>query len=125
MKSFDSTDLVFQTASQLAALIRAREISPVAVAEAFFHHIAKINPPLNACVTIPSAVVGEEKEADREIRGGAAIGLLHGVPLTIKATIDTGGWPTPGGSLWRAERPPQRDAPAVARLKAAGAIILG
>src|SRR5258708_1413484 len=125
MKSFDSTDLVFQTASQLAALIRAREISPVAVAEAFLHRIAEINPALNAIVTIALAVGGRQREAERAIQGGDAIGLLQGVPLTIKDTIDKGGLPPPRGSLLRGERVAKRDAPAVARLKAAGAIILG
>lgn len=125
MKSLSSTDLVFRSASQLAALIRAREISPVAVAEAFLRRIAEINPALNAIVTISPDVLDQAQEAERAIQRGDAVGPLHGVPLTIKDTIDTAGLRATSGSLLRAERVAKRDAPAVARLKAAGAIILG
>ena len=56
---------------------------------------------------------------------GDAVGPLHGVPLTIKSCIDAAGWPAPAGSLLRKDYIAQEDAPLVARLRAAGAIILG
>ena len=105
----------------LARMIRSREVSPVEVVEAHLRQIEKVNPRLNAIITLgpdllAQARVAEEKPTDRP---------LHGVPLTVKDTFETAGLRSTSGSRTRAEYVPTRDAPAVARLRNAGAIILG
>jgi amidase len=118
-------ELVSQSATSLAALIRERSVSPVEVVDAYLRRIEEVNPKLNAIVTVAADVREKASQAEAAIMRGELIGPLHGVPLTIKDTIETAGLRTTGGSTLRAEFIPERDAPAVARLKAAGAIILG
>jgi Asp-tRNA(Asn)/Glu-tRNA(Gln) amidotransferase A subunit family amidase len=118
-------ELVSQSAVSLAALIRRRALSPVEVLQAFLHRIDEINPKLNAIVTLAAEAKEKAKEAEAAIMRGDALGPLYGVPVTIKDTIETKGLRTTSGSVMRAEFIPNRDAPAVARLKAAGAIVLG
>ena len=95
------------------------------VLEAFLERIERLNPQLNAIVTLAPDAMEKAKEAAAALARGDALGPLHGVPVTIKDTIEAAGIRTTSGSLLRAEFVPQRDAPSVARLKAAGAIILG
>ena len=109
----------------LCKLVRERKISPVMVAQAHLQQLAKLNPALNAVITIAPDVVERAKAAEAAVMRGDPIGALHGVPLTIKDTIETAGLRTTSGSTIRAAYVPTRDAPAVARLKRAGAIILG
>ncbi|MDQ1728510.1 MAG: amidase [Pyrinomonadaceae bacterium] len=118
-------ELVSQSATSLAALIRERSVSPVEVVDAYLRRIEEVNPKLNAIVTVAPDVREKASQAEAAIMRGELTGPLHGVPLTIKDTIETAGLRTTGGSALRAEFIPERDAPAVARLKAAGAIILG
>lgn len=99
--------------TQLAELIRKREVSSREVVEAHLERIASLNPALNAIVTLAPDV---SKSSE---------GPLCGVPITVKDTIETAGIRTTSGSRIRADYMPERDAPGVARLKAAGAIILG
>lgn len=104
-----------QSLTKLAELIRNREVSAVEVVEAHLEQISRLNPALNAIVTlVPEPELSKSSE-----------GPLRGVPVTIKDTIETAGIRTTSGSRIRADYVPRRDAPAVARLKAAGAIILG
>ncbi len=95
------------------------------VAEAHLQQVAKLNPALNAIVTIAPDVVERARAAELAVTRGDKLGALHGVPVTIKDTIDTAGLRTTSGSKIRADHVPTVDAPAVARLKRAGAIILG
>jgi amidase len=95
------------------------------VVDSFLRRIEKLNPQLNAVVTLAPDARDKAKGAEAAVVRGDVLGPLHGVPLTIKDTIETAGLRTTSGSLMRAEFVPERDAPAVARLKAAGAIILG
>ena len=118
-------ELTLQSAGRLAALIRARIVSPVEVVEAYLDRIDKLNPQLNAIVTLAPDVMEKAKESEAMVRRGDQLGALHGVPLTIKDTIETAGLRTTSGSARRAQFVPEQDAPSVARLKAAGAIILG
>src|SRR5690349_2258773 len=102
--------------TELVELLRKREVSAREVVEAHLQRIALINPQLNAIVTLnPQAI--EQAEL--------AAGELAGLPITIKDTIETAGLRTTSGSRLRADYVPVRDAPAVARLQAAGAIVLG
>jgi amidase len=119
------SDLSSESLNALAALIRERKVSPVEVLEAHLRRIAAINGKLKAIVTLAPDVMRQAKQAETAITRGDSVGPLHGLPLTIKDTIETAGLRTTSGSTMRAEFVPQRDAPAVARLKAAGAIILG
>ncbi|HUS12208.1 MAG TPA: amidase [Pyrinomonadaceae bacterium] len=118
-------DLATKSTMQLAELVRSREASPVEIVQAHLDRIAKINPQLNAIVTLAPNVMDKAKEAEAAVMRGDALGPLHGVPLTIKDTIETAGLRTTSGSLMRSEFVPTRDAQSVARLKAAGALILG
>ena len=120
-----SDELATLSVTKLAAMIRARAISPVEAVEACLRRIEHLNPRLNAIITLAPDALSQAREAERAVMRGASLGPLHGVPITIKDTIDTAGLRTTYGSrLWSAHVP-QRDAPAVARLKAAGAILLG
>jgi len=112
-----TTDITNHSLEKIKASIINREVSPVEVVEAYLERIARLNPKLNAIVTIAPDVLEQAK--------AAPAGPLHGVPLTIKDTIETAGLRTTSGSKTRIDYVPQVDAPAVARLKAAGAIILG
>src|SRR5260221_4759602 len=112
-------------AAELAALIQSRAVSAIDVVEAHLRRIEQVNPALNAIVTLNPNIIEQARSAETELMSGKAVGPLHGVPLTIKDTIDTGGLRTTSGSRLRANHIPDRDATVVARLKAAGAIILG
>jgi amidase len=118
-------ELTRLSAVKLAAMIRGREVSPVEVVEAHLHRIERLNPKLNAIVTLAPDALDRAREAERALTGGDEVGALHGVPLTIKDTIETEGLKTTSGTRLRAEHVPLEDALAVARLKSVGAIILG
>ena len=120
-----NADLIEETLASIAAMIRRGEVSPVEVAEAHLERIARVNPELNAIVTLAPDVMERAGAAERAVMRGETVGPLHGVPVTIKDTIETAGLRTTSGSVMRSDYVPDRDAPAVARLKAAGAIILG
>lgn len=110
---------------KLVAAIKSRNISPVEVAQVCLQQISELNPALNAVVTVAPDVLERARAAEAALMRGELWGALHGVPLTIKDTIETAGLRTTSGSTLRANHVPTVDAPAVARLRAAGAIILG
>lgn len=118
-------ELVEQSLKAIAKLIRQREVSAVEVAEAHLERIGRLNPSLNAIVTLAPDVIERARAAETALLRGDQVGALLGVPVTVKDTIDTAGLRTTSGSKIRACYVPERDAPAVARLKAAGAIVLG
>src|SRR5262244_1674108 len=120
------SNLVFMTAQELATSICHRQVSATEVLEAHLAQIARYNPPLNAIVTLDEERARTRaKEADKALARGEVWGPLHGVPITIKDAIETAGLRTTGGFPPLADYVPSRDAPVVARLRAAGAIILG
>lgn len=118
-------DLITKSLAEMAALIRNRKVSPVEVVEAHLEQISRLNPRLNAIVTLAPDVLESARRAEDALMRGEAGGILHGVPVTIKDTIETAGIRTTSGSVIRAAHVPVMDAPAVARLRAAGAIVLG
>jgi Asp-tRNA(Asn)/Glu-tRNA(Gln) amidotransferase A subunit family amidase len=120
-----SDDLTTKAASELKALIRSRAVSPVEVAEAYLKRVEAKNPRLNAIVTVADDVIEQARAAEIAIMSDGLPSPLHGLPVTIKDTIDTAGLRTTSGTLVRSNHIPNQDAAAVARLKAAGAIILG
>jgi Asp-tRNA(Asn)/Glu-tRNA(Gln) amidotransferase A subunit family amidase len=112
----------FPSAGAIAAHIRKNEISPVEVARVHLDRIERLNPRLNALVDCqPERVLAQAREAEK----ASALGPLHGVPITIKASIDVAGHRCEAGTRLRAGYIAPEDAPLVARLRAAGAVILG
>ncbi len=121
-----TTDLrMSPTLTDIVAAIRDGKVSPVEVAQKCLDRIEQLNPSLNAVVTIAPDLMERAKAAEQVLMRGEAVGPLHGVPVTIKDTIETAGLRTTSGSTIRQDYVPSVDAPAVARLRAAGAIILG
>ncbi|HYL85616.1 MAG TPA: amidase, partial [Candidatus Angelobacter sp.] len=116
----------FSTIAETAAAIRSRKISVAEIVDAHLLRIAALEPRLNAFVHLDAdSARAQARAADAAVSRGAALGPLYGLPLTIKGCIDVAGWPCPAGSLLRKDYIPPTDAPLVARLKAAGAILLG
>jgi Asp-tRNA(Asn)/Glu-tRNA(Gln) amidotransferase A subunit family amidase len=118
------------SAREIAGQIRRKEVSPVEVARAHLDRIGRLNPKLNAFVDCqPEAVLTQAREAEKAIlrrdRDKDELGPLHGVPLSIKSAIDVAGHRCEAGTRLRAGHIAAEDAPLVARLRAAGAVILG
>ncbi|MGI9166104.1 MAG: amidase [Pyrinomonadaceae bacterium] len=120
-----SDQLTELSAAELARLIKTRRVSPVEVAEAYRARIERVNPAVNAIVTLDPGFLDRARKAGAALDRNDLVGPLHGVPFTIKDTIDTAKLRTTSGSRIRADYIPAKDATAVARLKGAGAIILG
>lgn len=119
-------DLIFATAHELAAAISERRASAVEVLDAHLAHITRHNPALNAIVTLNEERARvRAREADAALARGEVWGPLHGVPVTIKDSFATAGLRTTSGYPPLADYIPAADATVVARLRAAGAIILG
>lgn len=118
------TDLFFQDATALAELIRTKEVSPVEVVQAHLDRIAAVNPRVNAIVTVAHDALKAAKAAEAAVLAGEALSPLHGVPFTVKDSIDTAGVLTQRGSPIFKDRRPDTDATSVARMKKAGGILL-
>jgi Asp-tRNA(Asn)/Glu-tRNA(Gln) amidotransferase A subunit family amidase len=125
------TDLTFLSAVAMAEQIRKKELSPVELADAHLVKIDRLNPILNAFVhVVPEEVRAEARVAeDAALAGktpsGKALGLLHGVPISVKSSLEVAGYRCESGTRLRKGFIPTRDAPLVARLRNAGAIVLG
>src|SRR5271169_4558257 len=119
-------DLAYCPASDLAALIARREISPVEVMRATLERIERAQPVLNAFITVAGdQAMTAAEEAERAVISGAELGPLHGVPFSVKDLVPTKAIRTTFGSLIFKDHVPDRDAAAVARLRQAGAIVVG
>src|SRR5216117_781504 len=119
-------ELVWRPATELAALIRSKQISPVELTEAVLARIDALNPRLNAfCLVAHDLARRGARESEIAVTKAEPLGALHGVPLSIKDVIFTRGLRTTGGSRLFAEAVPDDDAVVVGRLRAAGAVILG
>ncbi len=123
--SLTESPIYFKDATELAQLIRTRQVSSREVVQAHLDRITAINPKINAIVTLlaEQALKGAD-DADNAVAAGKALGPFHGVPFTIKDSIDTAGILTQRGSRIFAGNVPARDATVVARFKAAGGIPL-
>ena len=117
-------EIIFSDATKLAELIRTREVSPVEVVQAHLDRIAAVNPKINAIVTLADGALKAAKAAEAAVLAGDEIGPLHGVPFTVKDSIDTAGVATQRGSPIFKGRVPDIDATSVARMKKAGGILL-
>ena len=115
----------YSDATELAALVRSRQISPVEVVQEHLDRIEEVNPKINAIVTLAAdQAIATARAAEAAVMAGAELGPLHGVPFTVKDSLDTAGVLTQRGSLLFKGRMPEQDATAVARLKRAGAILI-
>jgi aspartyl-tRNA(Asn)/glutamyl-tRNA(Gln) amidotransferase subunit A len=121
----DSESLHYQDATSLAALIASKQVSSRKVVQAHLDRIAEVNPKINAIVTLLAEdALRAADAADAAVAGGVELGPLHGVPVTVKDSIDTAGILTQGGTKLFAGRVPHTDGTSVARFKAAGGILL-
>ena len=120
------SEITFAPAHVLAAMIRRREISSVELMDHLITRYHAHNPHLNAIVATDfDRALAQAEEADHALSNGEIWGPYHGVPMTIKDALETEGLVTTGGSTDLAKHIPQFDADAVARIKAAGAIVFG
>jgi Asp-tRNA(Asn)/Glu-tRNA(Gln) amidotransferase A subunit family amidase len=120
------TELAHLPAWQMAAWIRDRNISATDLLDAHLGQIKRWNSKLNAFVSIDEERARHQaKEADEAVRSRSPLGPLHGVPLTVKSSIDVAGLLCEAGTRTRSGHIAPSDAPLVSRLRAAGAIILG
>ncbi len=120
------TSSTLLSARKIAAQIRRKAVSPVEVARAHLDRIERLNPKLNAFVDCqPEAALAQARDAEKAILRGDDLGPLHGVPVSIKSSIDVAGHLCEAGTRLRAGHIAAEDAPLVARLRAAGAVILG
>jgi len=121
-----SDQFCYATIAETARAIREKKISPVEVTGEHLDRIAITHPKLNAFVHADADEPRHQaRAAEAGVMRGDALGALHGIPVTVKSCIDVAGWPAAAGSLLRKDYIAGADAPLVARLKAAGAIILG
>jgi aspartyl-tRNA(Asn)/glutamyl-tRNA(Gln) amidotransferase subunit A len=112
--------------SEIASRLRRREISAVEITRDCLERIEKVNPALNAFITVMTeSALEEARAAESEIARGEWRGPLHGVPIAVKDLIDTAGVRTTAASALCKDRIPERDAEAVRRLRQAGAVIIG
>ena|SRR5262245_2897109 len=113
-------------ARELAHLVRAKRVSPIEIVNAHLAAIERVNPQVNAIVTlVAEQALAIARSAESAVTRGEALGALHGVPIGIKDTTPTAGIRTTWGSPLLADHVPQEDAEIVARLKRAGAIVIG
>lgn len=119
-------DFVFESAATLARMIRDRDASPVEIVQAHINRIEAVNDRINAYVTtaFDSALEDARRLEDAAVRG-QILGPLHGVPVSIKDSINTAGIRTVAGTRLLEHNVPAEDALSVSRLRAAGAIVLG
>jgi len=119
-------DIAYKSAQELAELFRAGQLSPVEVATALFARLDALEPRLNAfCVVDRDGALAAARAAEQRWRQGQPLSPLDGVPATIKDLMLMRGFPTRRGSHLTVDAPDTEDTPCVARLKEAGAVILG
>ena len=119
-------NLTSLTLSEASALLASRAVSTVELTQACLDRIEKLNPALNAFITVMGdQALAVARQRDEELRRGKSLGPLHGIPIAVKDNIDTAGVRTTAASELFKDRVPSEDAEAVRRLREAGAIVLG
>jgi amidase len=120
------TDLPFRSATTLAADIKAKRVGCRELLELYLERIARFNPRINAVVVVDTEMARRRADAaDAALARGESWGPLHGVPMTVKESYDVVGLPTTWGLPHLKDRRAERNALAVDRLLAAGAVIFG
>lgn len=126
LASAETSDLTSLTVAQASGRLRRKAVSSVELTRACLARIDKLQPVLNAFITITGdRALADARAADDEIRAGKWRGPFHGVPIALKDNIDTTGVRTTGASELFKDRIPTEDAEVARRLKAAGAVLLG
>lgn len=121
-----NASLTRKSAGELVALVKSREITPLEILDAHLAVIDRLNPTINAIVTLAEELARAAAiEAGDAVMRGGTLGALHGLPLGIKDVTPTAGIRTTYGSPLYKDHVPTEDAEAVRRLKAAGGIVLG
>ncbi|MBC7983495.1 MAG: amidase [Candidatus Obscuribacterales bacterium] len=119
-------DFIAKSATEIARMIREKEITATEAVRLFYARIDVVNPKINAVVAVcKERAFAEASECDAMTAAGKSKGALHGVPFTVKDSFDTAGVVSTGGTLGRKDYIPGKDATVVARVRAAGAILLG
>jgi amidase len=119
-------NIIFASTKSIAKAIQTKEVSSLEVVESCLERIEQVNPKINAVVQIDAETALEQaQDADDGLAKGNVQGPLHGVPMTLKDNLDTAGMVTTGGTKGRETFIPQEDATVVARLREAGAILVG
>ena len=122
----DKSQLPFISATELASLIKSREISPVEATEAYLERIPQVDGKLNSYITVTSErAMADARQAEQEIVSGKYRGPMHGIPIGIKDQVYTKGILTTGGSTILKDFVPTEDATVVTKLNEAGAVLLG
>ena len=120
------TDLTFLSATDMREHVRSKKISPLELAESHLSKIDRLNPKLNAFVQVDADdVLCQAHESEADVINGKYLGRLHGVPISIKSSIEVAGMKCEAGTRLRAGFVATSDAPLVERLRKAGAVILG
>lgn len=118
--------LTFLLAVEMARQIREKKISPVELVDAHLRKIERLNPKLNAFVQVDVERARKQaRAAEQAVTNGKTLGSLHGVPVSIKSSLEVAGLRCQAGTRLRAGFVAGQDAPLVARLRSAGAIVLG
>ena len=118
--------MINETITTLAPRLASGELKAERLAEDALATIAKLQPQLNAFITVTSdEALHRAREADREIAAGRYLGPLHGIPVSLKDLVDMAGVPTTAASRLREGRMAKHDAPVVRHLRAAGAVLVG
>lgn len=121
-----ATDLPLLSLSEAGRLVQKRSISPVELTQACLDRIERLNPQLNAFITVTAEpALDQARQAEAEIGRGEWRGPLHGIPLALKDLVETAGVRTTAASAILKDYVPGHDAFVVQRLKAAGAVLLG
>lgn len=121
-----SNDLCFLSACELRAKVASKEVSPVEITRAVLARAERMQPKLNCFITLcGDEAMAEAAKAEREVMAGSPLGLLHGIPYTVKDIVNTAGVRTTFGAVPYKDNVPDSDAVAVARMRAAGGILIG
>ena len=122
----DKSQIPFFSATQLSALIEAREVSPIEATEAYLERIEQVDGSLNSYITVTAEqALADARQAEQEITSGNYRGSMHGIPVAVKDQFNTKGIRTTGGSSILGDFIPEEDATVIANLKRAGAVLLG
>jgi aspartyl-tRNA(Asn)/glutamyl-tRNA(Gln) amidotransferase subunit A len=121
-----SQDLCLLSAAELRARIARKEISPLEITRAVLARAERLQPELNCLITLcREEALSQAQLAERQVMAGEPVGLLHGIPFTVKDIVNTRGVRTTFGAVPYRDNVPDEDAVAVARLRAQGAILIG
>jgi aspartyl-tRNA(Asn)/glutamyl-tRNA(Gln) amidotransferase subunit A len=122
----NGADTAWISLTEAAQLVRSKKISPVELTEVCLRRIERLNPKLNAFITVTAeSAMQQAREAEAEIQKGRWRGQLHGIPIALKDLFDTAGVRTTAASAVFKDRVPGEDAEVVRRLKSSGAVLLG